>query len=134
MKARCQFTFSTPTDVLHTVGPMVYGQPSTNHREDLTSCYATCLHQILEHNKHNRSKQESAKRKQDAGKGDRGTGDEKDAKEKESKEEDSANGRQASEEEGDSNFKTLQEDLETVEPLIRSVAFPCISTGVYGKY
>ncbi|XP_784605.2 ADP-ribose glycohydrolase MACROD1 [Strongylocentrotus purpuratus] len=118
--------------VLHTVGPMVYGQPMTNHREDLTSCYATCLHQILEHNKHNRSKLESAKRKEDAGKGDEGTEDEKDDKEKESKEDASANGRQASEEEGDSNFKTLQEDLETVEPLIRSVAFPCISTGVYG--
>ncbi|XP_063958099.1 ADP-ribose glycohydrolase MACROD1-like [Lytechinus pictus] len=118
--------------VLHTVGPIVYGNPSLNHREALTSCYATCLQQILEHNKNNRSKMEAARRKRDAAKGDGKSRDETDTKEKESKEDASANGRQASEEEGDSDYKTLQEDLETAEPLIRSVAFPCISTGVYG--
>ncbi|XP_071482004.1 ADP-ribose glycohydrolase MACROD1-like, partial [Diadema antillarum] len=114
--------------VLHTVGPIVNGPTaSANHRESLTSCYVTCLQRILEHNKSNRAKLEARKKKEAK---DKSSGGGEDAGRGDS----SANGKPAVEEDrgGSDILRLLRHDLEMMEPLIRSVAFPCISTGVYG--
>lgn len=42
-------TPSPPVDVIHTVGPIAYGEPSASQAAELRSCYLSSLDLLLEH-------------------------------------------------------------------------------------
>lgn len=42
-------TWWPPADVIHTVGPIVHGQPSASQAAELRSCYLSSLNLLLEH-------------------------------------------------------------------------------------
>ncbi|XP_071834503.1 ADP-ribose glycohydrolase MACROD1-like isoform X1 [Apostichopus japonicus] len=94
--------------VVHTVGPKCHSPDSvvSHHSEMLlTSCYRTCLDKVLEHNEFNKRSPDTA-----------------------SKDEERPG---VSAKDDDSNA-SISKRLQRFEPPIRSIAFPCISTGIYG--
>ncbi|PIK41782.1 putative O-acetyl-ADP-ribose deacetylase MACROD1 [Apostichopus japonicus] len=94
--------------VVHTVGPIcrsLHSVVSQDSKMLLTSCYRTCLDKVLEHNELNKRSPDTA-----------------------SKDEERPG---VSAEDDDSNA-SISKRLQRFEPPIRSIAFPCISTGIYG--
>lgn len=48
-EAPAGLTLPPPTDVIHTVGPIAHGEPSTSQATELRSCYLNSLDLLLEH-------------------------------------------------------------------------------------
>lgn len=100
-------TPSSPADVIHTVGPIAHGEPSTSQATELRSCYLSSLDLLLEH------RLRSAVRAPGAGREKPGAG--------------------VDGPEGGGGAEAESDDVPISSPL-SSQAFPCISTGVFGEW